>query len=47
MPRGRRLHCQRPLSVFEEDEAEEATRKKIKIKKIKKTKKIGQHFMVI
>ena len=24
---GRRLHCQRPSSVFEEDEAEEATRK--------------------
>ena len=27
---GRRLHCHRPESVFEEDEAEEAAEKKIK-----------------
>ena len=27
---GRRLHCQRPESVFEEDEAEEAAENKIK-----------------
>ena len=34
---GRRLHCQRPSSVFKEYEAEEANRKKnLKIKKKKK-----------
>ena len=34
--RGCRQHCQRPLSVFGEDEAEEATKKKIQIKNLLK-----------
>ena len=38
---GRRLHCRRPQSVFEEDEAEEAPKKNVK--KIFK-KNIGQNF---
>ena len=37
---GRHQHCQRPQSVFEEDETEEATEKKIK--KIKNQKKEQQ-----
>ena len=49
---GRRLHCQLPQSVFEEDEAEETAEKKLEIfKKSKKSKnikkKIGQVFFYL
>ena len=36
---GRHQHCQRPQSVFEEDETQESTEKKIKnLKNLKKKK---------
>ena len=36
---GRHQHCQRPQSVFEEDETEEATEKKIKNQQKSKNQK--------
>ena len=45
---GRRQHCQRPQSVFEEDETEEATaKKKRKIKNLKNPKKQQQQNWTI